>query len=503
VITPFLPAQPSFLEPRTGVKGWFAPTDPKRVALLYLAAMLSWFAVAAGLGLAHLAGIRQPVPAQHVKTLSSLPWTLILPFLLPGMPAVFGNFLLPLLIGARGVALPRLNLASWYSYLAGSVLALAALGAGGGVPGPGWAGFGPLGLSATLARLGILALGCSTLLTGINVLCTIHRLRAPGMTFLRMPLFVWGLYATAWVQILATPMVALSVALVFLDRLWGGGLLDPALGGGPLRFQHLFRLHAQTAVYLLILPAMGAVTEILPTFTQRAVAGYRAIALSMLAIAGLGSLVWAHPLFTSGLADLAHALLPLVPMLAAIPGAVLVFSWLATLGRGSLRMAPPVPFALSFILLLCMGGLSGAAQGALGALGRPGSLPSWVAASCRFGCGGAALCGFLAALLYWFPKMFGRLYRHAGVYAAWVPIMAGLLLLCGARWVGLGLLALGLLMLAGTLAGALFRGRRAGHNPWGGVTMEWTVPSPPPAANFRALPTVTTGPYPFPEEGVS
>jgi cytochrome c oxidase subunit 1 len=366
------------------------------------------------------------------------------------------------------------------------------------------------------------------MLTGINFLTTIHRLRAPGMTFFRMPLFVWSLYATAWIQILATPILAITLVLVILERLFGVGLFDPALGGDPLLYQHLFWIYSHPAVYIMILPAMGAVTEILPTFAQRPIFGYKAIALSSLAIAGVGSLVWAHHMFTSGMAELASVLFSLLTMLVAIPSAIKVFNWVATLYRGSIQMAPPLLFALSFIFLFCIGGLTGVVQGAL-AVNVHLHDTYWIVGHFHYVMFGGTGFGFLAALLYWFPKMFGRLYSHAAVYAAWVPLMVGFNLLYGGMLVlgyrgmprryythlpqyhgahvvltvGSWLLALGLLMLLGALLYALFRGRRAGHNPWGGVTLEWTVPSPPPVANFRAIPKVTTGPYVFPGEGAS
>ena len=518
---------------RPGLRGWLGSTDHKRVALLYLGAMMGYFTVAAGIGLVmrlvQLTAFQGLVSAQTYNGLFTLHGVvMIFFFVIPGLPAVFGNFLLPLLIGARDVAFPRLNLASWYFFMAGTLLALASLFTGQGPPDTGWSFYAPFslrtGTNVGLAVFGTFVLGISSMLTGINFITTIHRLRAPGMGFFRLPLFVWSLYATARIQILATPVLAITLILVILERLFGVGVFDPGRGGDPLLYQHLFWIYSHPAVYIMILPAMGAISEILPTFTRRPIFGYRAIACSSLAIAGVGSLVWAHHMFTSGMSGFANLLFSLLTMLVAIPSAIKVFNWVATLHRGSIRFEPPLLYALTFIFLFSVGGLTGVIQGAL-ALNVHLHDTYWIVGHFHYVMFGGTGFGFFAALLYWFPKMFGRTCSRRAVLAAWWPLFVGFNLLYGTMLalgvqgmprryythlpqyhglhvlatVGSWLLALGLAILLGALARALVRGRRAPANPWDGVTLEWSVPSPPPAANFAVLPTVAAGPYVFPE----
>ena len=519
---------------RPGLLGWLASVDHKRIGILYLAAMLALFLGAAALGvlmrLVQLTAFRHLVSAQGYNALFTLHGVvMIFLFVIPGLPAVFGNFLLPLLIGARDVAFPRLNLASWYCFMAGAAVALASLFTGGGPPDTGWTFYVPFslrtGTNVSLAVFGVFLLGFSSMLTGINFITTIHRLRAPGMGFFRMPLFCWGLYATAWVQILATPVLAITLVLVILERLLGIGLFDPGKGGDPLLYQHLFWIYSHPAVYIMILPAMGAISEILPTFARRTVFGYKSIAYSSLAIAGVGSLVWGHHMFTSGMSEFANLLFSLLTMLVAIPSAIKVFNWVSTLYKGAIDCQPPLLFALTFIFLFCIGGLTGVIQGAL-SVNLHLHDTYWIVGHFHYVIFGGTGFGFFAALLYWFPKMFGRSYDPRWIYASWPPLFLGFNLLYGsmlalgvrgmprryfthlpeyhalhvAATVGSWLLAAGLLLFFGALLHALLRGRRAGSNPWGGVTLEWTVPSPPLQDNFREIPSVTSGPYTFPRE---
>ena len=536
MIYPFIVPGPSYLEdtgPRRGLGAWLGSTDHKRVAILYLVAMTGLFLVAAGIGvlmrLVHLSSFHHLVTAQTYNALFTVHGVvMIFLFVIPGLPAVFGNFFLPLLIGARDVAFPRLNLASWYFYMAGATLALVSLFTGGGAPDTGWSFYAPYSLktstNVSLGVFGVFVLGFSSMLTGINFITTIHRLRAPGMGFFRMPLFVWTLYATAWIQILATPILAITLVLVILERVFGLGIFDPALGGDPLLYQHLFWIYSHPAVYIMILPAMGVISEILPTFAGRPPFGYKAIAFSSLAIAGVGSLVWAHHMFTSGMSEFANVLFSLLTMLVAIPSAIKVFNWVATLYKGAIRMQPPLLFALTFIFLFSVGGLTGVVQGAL-AVNVHLHDTYWIVGHFHYVMFGGTGFGFFAALLYWFPKMFGRMYSKGAIYASWLPLFLGFNLLYGSMLVlgaqgmprryyahlpqydaahvvatvGSWLLALGILMFLGTLLQALFKGRRAPGDPWGGVTLEWQVPSPPPLENFLQIPQISSGPYVFPE----
>jgi cytochrome c oxidase subunit I len=376
-----------------------------------------------------------------------------------------------------------------------------------------------------MAVFAAFVLGFSSMLTGINFITTVVRLRAPGMHWFRMPLFCWAIFATSWIQILATPIIAITLVLVILERAFGIGIFDPAKGGDPILYQHLFWIYSHPAVYIMILPAMGAVTEILPTFARRTIFGYKAIAFSSLAIAGVGSLVWAHHMFTSGMSPFAGMVFSLLTMIVAVPSAIKVFNWVATLYKGSIEFAPPLLFALTFIFLFCIGGLTGVMQGAL-AVNVQVHDTYFIVGHFHYVMFGGTGFAFFAALLYWFPKMTGRMYSRAGAYASWFPMFVGFnvlyftMLVLGwegmprryyvhlpqyhtlhvVATVGSWFLVAGLLMFVWTLVRGALKGEKAGPNPWGGVTLEWTIPSPPPQENFIEVPTITTGPYHFPQE---
>ncbi len=529
---------PSYLVdtgPRKGVAAWLTTTDHKRIGLLYLLAMTIFFFGAVGIGvvmrLVQLTVFQKLVTAQTYNALFTLHGVvMVFLFVIPGLSAVFGNFFLPILIGANDVSFPRLNLASWYFFIAGALLAVTALFTGGGPPDTGWSFYAPFsiktGTNVSLAVFAAFVLGFSSMLTGINFITTTHRLRAPGMTWFRMPLFCWGVYATAWVQILATPIIAITLVLVILERVFGIGIFDPAKGGDPLLYQHLFWIYSHPAVYIMILPAMGAISEIMPTFAKRTIFGYKAIALSSIAIAGVGSLVWAHHMFTSGMSEFANMIFALLTMIVAVPSAIKVFNWVSTLYKGAIDFQPPLLFALTFIFLFSIGGLTGVMQGAL-AVNVHVHDTYFIVGHFHYVMFGGTGFGFFAALLYWFPKMFGKMYSKKAIYASWFPMFVGFnllyfsMLILGlmgmprryfhhlpqfdtlhvVATVGSWFLVLGLLMFFGTLLRALFKGGQAEDNPWGGVTLEWTLASPPIQENFEAIPTITHGPYHFEKEG--
>ena len=527
-------AQPSYLVDtgaRKGLMAWLTTTDHKRIGLLYLYAMVSFFLIAMGIGfvmrLVQLATFQKLITAQTYNALFTVHGVImIFLFVIPGLPAVFGNFFLPILIGAKDVSFPRLNLTSWYFFMAGAILAVLSLFTGGGAPDTGWSFYAPFslktGTNVSLAVFAAFVLGFSSMLTGINFITTIHRMRAPGMQWFRMPLFCWAIYSTAWIQILATPIVAITLVLVILERFFGIGVFDPAKGGDPVLYQHLFWIYSHPAVYIMILPAMGAITEIIPTFAKRTIFGYKAIAFSSMAIAGVGSLVWAHHMFTSGMSNVAQMVFSLLTMVVAVPSAIKVFNWVGTLYKGSIDFQPPLLFALTFIFLFSIGGLTGVMQGAL-AINVHIHDTYFIVGHFHYVMFGGTGFGFFAALLYWFPKMFGRMYNKKAIYASWFPMFIGFnllyfgMLILGmmgmprryyvhlpqfhtmhvVATVGSWLLVLGLLMYFGTLLYAIFKGEKAEDNPWGGVTLEWTIPSPPPQENFEAIPTITHGPYDF------
>jgi cytochrome c oxidase subunit 1 len=532
-IAPTPASEPSFYagSSRQGVLSWLLTTDHKRIALLYLGAMLTFFLVGMTIGvfmrLEHLTmgpTIMKPTTYNALFTLHGV--IMIFLFVIPGLPAVFGNFCLPIMIGAKDVAFPRLNLLSWYLFMAGATIAITSLFTGGGPPDTGWSFYVPYsvttGTNVTMAVLGAFVIGFSSILTGINFITTIHRLRAKGMNWMRMPLFPWALYATAWVQVLATPILGITLLLVILERVFGLGIFNPAIGGDPILYQHLFWTYSHPAVYIMIIPAMGAISEIIPTFAHRTIFGYKAIVLSSMGIAGLGSLVWAHHMFTSGMSETSIIIFSLLTFLVAIPSAIKIFNWVATLHKGSIELKAPMLFALGFIFLFSIGGLTGLFQGAL-AVNMHIHDTYFIVGHFHYVMFGGTGMAFFAALHYWYPKMFGRMYKERTAVVAWVHIFVGFnmlyftMLVLGMQGmprryydhlpgfhlghlvatVGSWILVAGLLLMFMNLVRGLFRKVEVPANPWGGVTLEWIVPSPPPVENFDILPVITEDPYRF------
>jgi cytochrome c oxidase subunit I len=516
---------------RQGVLSWLLTTDHKRIAILYLCSMVTFFLVGMTIGvfmrLEHLTmgpTIMKPTTYNALFTLHGV--IMIFLFVIPGLPAVFGNFCLPLMIGAKDVAFPRLNLLSWYLFMAGATIAITSLFTGGGPPDTGWSFYVPYsvttGTNVTMAVFGAFVIGFSSILTGLNFITTIHRMRAKGMSWMRMPLFPWALYATAWVQVLATPILGITLLLVILERVFHLGIFDPAIGGDPILYQHLFWTYSHPAVYIMIIPAMGAISEIIPTFAHRTIFGYKAIVLSSMGIAGLGSLVWAHHMFTSGMSETSIIIFSLLTFLVAIPSAIKVFNWVATLYKGSVELKAPMLFALGFIFLFSIGGLTGLFQGAL-AVNVHIHDTYFIVGHFHYVMFGGTGFAFFAALHYWYPKMFGRMYKERTAVVAWVHIFVGFnmlyftMLVLGMQGmprryydhlpgfhlghlvatVGSWILVAGLLMMIANLVRGLFRKVEIPANPWGGVTLEWTVPSPPPVENFDVLPVITEAPYTF------
>jgi cytochrome c oxidase subunit 1 len=514
-----------------GILAWVLSTDHKRIGLLYLFSVLPFFFTAVTLGfLMRLKLIAPGFTLMEPQTYNAL-FTLhgviqIFLVVIPAIPTIFGNFFLPIQIGARDMAFPRINLLSWWLYISGAILVFVSLFTGGGPIDTGWTFYAPYSLRTTvnvpLAVFAVFVLGFSSILTGINIVTTTHRLRAPGMSWFRLPLFVWGLYATAWVQILATPVIGITFILIILERFFGVGVFDPAKGGDPLLYQHLFWIYSHPAVYIMILPAMGVISDVIPVFARKRIFGYKAIAFSSIAIASVGSLVWGHHMFVSGQSDLANIIFSLLTFLVAVPSAIKVFNWVATLYKGSIEFEPPLLFALTFIFLFSIGGLTGLFQGAL-AVNMHLHDTYWVVGHFHYIIFGGMGFGFFAALHYWFPKMFGRMYQKKWVYVAWVFLFIGFnilyfpMLILG--WegmprryydylpqfqtlhlistIGSWILIAGLILMFVNLFLSLFRGEKAGENPWGGATLEWQISSPPPAENFKKIPVVQKGPYDF------
>jgi cytochrome c oxidase subunit I len=516
-----------------GIFGWILSTDHKRIGILYLIAVISFFLAGMIIGVLMRLEMLKPentiVGPQAYNTFFTL-HGIIMIFLvvIPALPAVFGNFLLPLMIGAKDVFFPRLNLLSWWLFICGGTLALVSIFLPGGAADTGWTFYVPYSIRSNTniipALLAAFILGFSSILTGLNFITTIHRMRAPGMTWFKMPLFTWSLYATGWVQVLATPVIGITLLLVVIERLFGVGIFDPTLGGDPVLYQHLFWMYSHPAVYIIVLPAMGVVSDIIPVFARRTIFGYKFIAYSSLAIASVGSLVWAHHMFTVGMSDTGMFVFSLLTFLVSIPSAIKVFNWVATLYKGSISLEVPLLFMLAFIVQFSIGGLTGLMLGALSV--NIHVTDTYFVVShfhyVMFGGTGFALFG---ALHYWFPKMFGRMYHKRHAFIGWLLMTVGFHVLYFPMFimgylgmprryyhylpefqtlqristVGSWIMVAGILILIANLIISLRKGQKATANPWGGRTLEWTVSSPPPTENFHEIPIVTTGPYDYSE----
>jgi cytochrome c oxidase subunit 1 len=518
--------------PRPGILGWLLSTDHKRIGIMYLGCILTMFIVGAILGLAIRLELIAPGPTIMTAQTYNATFTvhgiiMIFMFLIPSIPAAFGNLLLPIMIGARDVSFPKLNLISWYCYVIGAILAVVAIFSGGGAPDTGWTFYVPFSTqtstNVSLAAFAAFMLGFSSILTGINFVTTVHRLRCQGMAWGKLPLFVWTLYATAWIQVLATPMIGITLVLVILERFFGAGLFDVAKGGDPILYQHLFWIYSHPAVYIMILPGMGVISEVIPVFARKPLFGYWAMALSSLAIAFAGSLVWAHHMYASGMSDLAIMVFSFLTFIVAIPSAIKVFNWVSTLYKGSIELAPPMLYARSFIFNFAIGGLGGLALGAAASDIHLHDTTFVVGHFhyVMFGGGGFAL---FAALHFWLPKFTGRMYKHKPAVVGWALLFVGFNVTYMAMQtlgimgmprryydylpefhtlnlvstIGSWVMAVGLIIMFVNLWQGARNGRRVGKNPWGAATLEWSVPSPPPLENFgEEDPVVTRGPYDF------
>lgn len=529
------PDTPNYLQYKgkhTGIKSWIFSTDHKRIGLLYLISTLFFFSVGVTFGVLMRLELLTPgqtiMTAQTYNSLFTLHGVImIFLFIIPGLPAVFGNFFLPIMIGAKDVSFPRLNLLSWWLYIIGGLVAITSVLLPGGPADTGWTFYIPYSVRTNTnvipALLGAFILGFSSILTGLNFVTTIHRLRAPGMSWFKMPLFVWSVYSTAWIQILATPIIGITLLLVVFERLFGVGIFDPALGGDPVLYQHLFWIYSHPAVYIMILPAMGVISEIIPVFSHRTIFGYKFIAASSIAIASLGSLVWAHHMFVVGMSSTAMFLFSLLTFIVAIPSAIKVFNWVATLYKGSISTDPPLLYALAFIFLFSIGGFTGLIQGAL-SVNMHIHDTSFIVAHFHYVMFGGTGFGIFAALHYWFPKMFGRKYNlkrakigfwlfFVGFNTLYFPMFIMGWLGMPRRYydylpqyqiyhvistVGSWILVTGLTVVMWNIVTSLMHGEKTTEeNPWGGETLEWKTTTPPPLENFDIIPTVTEAPYEY------
>jgi cytochrome c oxidase subunit 1 len=527
-------AEPDFYHApmsKRGIFSWILSTDHKRIGILYLVTMSVFFLAAVSIGFVMRLEMLTPgktiVEPQTYNTLFTLHGIImIFLFIIPGLPAVFGNFMLPLMIGAKDVFFPRLNLLSWWLFLIGGLTAVSSVFMPGGASDTGWTFYVPYSIRTSTNVIPALAaafiLGFSSILTGLNFITTIHRMRAPGMTWFKMPLFTWALYSTAWVQVLATPIIGITLLLVIVERLFGVGIFDPTLGGDPVLYQHLFWIYSHPAVYIMILPALGVASEIIPVFARRTIFGYKFIAFSSVAIALVGSLVWAHHMFTVGMSNTGMFIFSLLTFLVSIPSAIKVFNWVATLYKGSILLEVPLLFILSFIIQFSIGGFTGLMLGAL-AINVHVQDTYFVVGHFHYVMFGGTGFGLFGAIHYWFPKMFGRMYARKPAFLAWLLATIGFNTLYFPffflGWLGMPrryydylpeyqvyhviatigswILVVGLLIMVVNLIVSLRKGKQAPANPWGGATLEWTVASPPPQENFHEVPALTHGPYDY------
>ena len=529
--------KPNYLNWKTSVASWLFTYDHKRLGILYLVSISIFFFIG---GLA-AAFIRLELTTPKGDLLTSDVYNkmftthgviMIFLFLIPSIPAVFGNFLLPLMIGARDVAFPRLNLLSWYFFVTGGILVLIALFRGG--IDTGWTFYTPYSSSfakgeVSLAIVGVFLAGFSSIFTGINFLVTIHKMRAPGMTWFRLPLFVWAMYATSLLQVLGTPVVAITLLLVAVERSFRIGIFDPNLGGDPILFQHLFWFYSHPAVYIMILPGMGVISEVISAFSKRRVFGYHFVAFSSLAIAIIGFLVWGHHMFSTGQSIYAGIVFSFLTWLVAVPSAIKIFNWMATIWKGRVHWDTPMLYALGFMGLFVIGGLTGLHLAAM-ATNIHLTDTYFVVAHFHYVMVGGAIMAYLAALHFWWPKMTGRMYPEGWGKLAAMLVFVGFNLtffpqfILGymgmprryhsypEEWVvlnvlstaGSSVLGFGYLLPLIYLTWSLKYGKVvAERNPWGARGLEWELVDPvPDPHNFERTPIVTRPAYDYahPEE---
>jgi cytochrome c oxidase subunit 1 len=513
------------------LESWLFTTDHKRIGLSYMASITFFFVVggvAATVMRLELMTPRGDVlfsPDAYNRLFTMHGVVMIFFFLIPSIPAVLGNFLIPLMIGARDLAFPRLNLLSWYIYMIGGLIALVILIFGG--IDTGWTFYTPFStmFSNTLVVPGAAAVfitGFSSILTGLNFIVTIHTMRAPGMTWFRLPLFVWSLYATSLIMVLGTPVLAIALLLVAAERLLQVGVFDPALGGDPILFQHLFWFYSHPAVYIMVLPGMGVVSEIIPCFARRPIFGYRFIAFSSIGIAVLGFLVWGHHMFVSGQSMYAGLVFSVLSFLVAVPSAIKVFNWTATLYKGSIQFDTPMLYALGFIGLFTLGGLTGLMLASL-AIDVHVHDTYFVVAHFHYIMVGGAVMAYLGGMHFWWPKISGRMYSELLGKLSALTVFIGFNLTFFPQFVlgylgmprryyeypdeyqvlnvmstaGASILAVGYALPLIYLLFTLRNPPNAGPNPWRATGLEWQTASPPPVHNFDRPPVVTAQPYAY------
>ena len=521
--------QKTFFTEERGLWAWLTTVDHKKIGLMYLGSVAFFFLLGGVLALLLRTELLTPaqtfIEADTYNQFFTLHGAIMVFFVLvPSIPAALGNFVLPMQLGAKDVAFPRLNLASLYIYMIGAIFTFMAL-ANNGLD-TGWTFYTPYSTDSTSSviwvTLGVFILGFSSILTGTNFIATVHKLRAPGITWGKLPLNIWALYATSIIQVLATPVLAITLLLLTMERFLGIGIFDPSMGGDPILFQHFFWFYSHPAVYIMIVPGFGIISEVITTFSKKHIFGYWAIALSSLAIAFIGFLVWGHHMFTSGQSAVATTVFSFLTFLVGIPTGIKILNWVATLYKGSIEMKTPMIYVFVFLFLFSIGGFTGIMLGALSADIHLHDT-YYVVAHFHYVMMGGTLIALLAGLHYWWPKMTGKMYNEfqAKIGAALIFIGFNMTFLpqfiMGSQGmprryynyidqftvfhqtstIGSYILGVGFLLIAYYLGKSLFSGEKAGSNPWGSRGLEWQSTSPPDLHNFDHTPVVINGPYDY------
>ncbi len=520
----------NYLTNGTSVASWLLTTDHKRIGILYMISITFFFFI--GGAAATLMRLELTTPSGDVmrSDLYNRMFTLhgivmVFFFMIPSIPAVLGNFLLPIMIGARDLAFPRINLLSWYIYITGGLFTIAAI-LWGGVD-TGWTFYTPYSSmysnsNVILAALGVFIVGFSSILTGLNFIVTVHKMRAPGMTWFRMPLFVWAEYATSIVMVLGTPVLAITIVLLGLERVMKVGIFDPALGGDPILFQHLFWFYSHPAVYIMIIPGFGVISELIPCFSRRKIFGYRFMAMALIAITLLSFLVWGHHMFVSGQSMYAGIVFSIISFLIGVPTAIKVFNWTTTLYKGSITLDTPMLYALGYLGLFVVGGVTGLMLATL-AIDVHVHDTYFVVAHFHYIMVGGTVMAYLGGIHFWWPKITGRMYPEIWGKLSALLVFVGFNLTFFPQFVlgylgmprryheypdefqvlnvlssaGASILAVGYILPLVYLLLSLRYGPIAGPNPWGATGLEWTIPSPPTTHNFDETPIVTEEPYEY------
>lgn len=518
-----------YLRAKRGLLSWIITVDHKRIGMMYLASVLLMFFIGGVFALLVRTELLTPGrtimdPHTYNQAFTLHGAVMVFLFIIPSIPAAFGNFILPLMLGAKDVAFPKLNLMSFYIYVIGAVVAIVSILVN--AVDTGWTFYTPYSTETNTAVVSmttaVFILGFSSILTGVNFITTVHKLRAPGMHWKRLPLFVWSIYATSVIQVLATPVLAITLVLLVMERVLTIGIFDPRLGGDPVLFQHFFWFYSHPAVYIMILPGMAVVNELIGTFSRRKIFGYMFVAMSSVALALLSFLVWGHHMFVAGMSEYATMVFSALTFLVAIPSAVKVFNWTATLYNGSISFQSPMLYALAFIVLFMIGGLTGIFLGVL-SIDVHVHDTYFVVAHFHYVMVGGTVIGFVGGLHYWWPKFTGKMFDERLAQISFVLVFLGFNMtfltqfvlgtqgmprryydyldqfqpLHGFSSIGSYVLGVGFVIMLYMFVKSLLKGEKAPPNPWGSAAFEWATSSPPIEHNFHHTPVIDRGPYDY------